>query len=525
MKRTTFILAYFVVTTSLFSQNNGNGPMAVSVIRNENAAYLYKINTENWGDNAFSIAYNNNEQFTGQNFGTPDSLFLDGGVAVAWAANGDYFMDDSFVIQYRVYPSAGTAPDSWNILSLSFLAGQQGSDYKYDTNGRKIDILSLATDPGVYNFDVRLVRKHYWGAGSNWTNTYTTQTATFAVVDERPIANFEIFTVGLSNTSLTFNNTSSNADSYSWNFGDETFESTDVNPTHTFTSPGTYSIVLTATNEAGNRNVTKSVKIMEKSSASNLFVGGAMTDATKWAIASQGKTQPTFTWNSSDAPSGASSALKIVNQANDGFVLYQPVYLTTGKTYALDFLVKDLGNNVSNVWMQAFVSNALQPNDVTDITDSGIITENDNIGQLNTWNGNFPAGFNGSFAGSAQKGSNHSGDICKYVPLETGMYYLIFRIGTWGGNLNISISNLSLTEDAMTTSYPGTNSEIRIRTSSPEDKVSVTGAQNLVELYSLTGRKLMTKKAGAETVLNTASLSNGVYLLVIDSKYSYKLVR
>lgn len=523
MKKTTFIVIFIVITASLFSQNNGNGPIAVSIIKNGNAAYLYKINTENWGENPLSIAYNNNEQFTGQNFGTPESLLIDGGVAVAWAANGDYFMDDSFVIQYRIYLSGGTAPDTWNSVDISFLAAHEGNDYKYDTNGRSIDILSLATEPGVYKFDVRLVRKHYWGAGDNWTNTYEVQTATFTLADERPIADFEVFSVGLSNTALTFTNTSTNASSYSWNFGDETAASTDASPTHTFTSPGTYSVVLTATNEAGSRTATKSVKILQKSGTSNLIVGGSMNDETKWVIATQGKTQPTFTWNSSDAPTGASTALKFVNSSNDGFVLYQPVYLSVGKTYSFDMLVKDLGNNVSNVWMQAYVTNALQPNDITDITTLGILSENDNIGQLNSWNGNLPAGFNGSFAASAQKGSNHSAGVCKYTSLESGMYYLIFRIGTWGGNMNLSISNLSLTEDVSTSS--SLNSESGINTSFLKDKVIVTGAQNLVELYSLTGRKLMTQKADAETVLNTTSLSAGVYLLVIDNKYNYKFIR
>ena len=89
--------------------------------------------------------------------------------------------------------------------------------------------------------------------------------------------------------------------------------------------------------------------------------------------------------------------------------------------------------------------------------------------------------------------------------------------------MNLSISNLSLTEDVSTSS--SLNSESGINTSFLKDKVIVTGAQNLVELYSLTGRKLMTQKADAETVLNTTSLSAGVYLLVIDNKYNYKFIR
>jgi PKD repeat protein len=48
---------------------------------------------------------------------------------------------------------------------------------------------------------------------------------------------------------VTFINTSSNADAYSWDFGDDT-TSTEINPIHTYES-GTYTIVLEADNAAG----------------------------------------------------------------------------------------------------------------------------------------------------------------------------------------------------------------------------------------------------------------------------------
>lgn len=49
---------------------------------------------------------------------------------------------------------------------------------------------------------------------------------------------------------ITFNNTSTNATSYLWNFGDNT-TSVATNPSHTYTSPGTYTVTLIATNAAG----------------------------------------------------------------------------------------------------------------------------------------------------------------------------------------------------------------------------------------------------------------------------------
>jgi PKD repeat protein len=42
-----------------------------------------------------------------------------------------------------------------------------------------------------------------------------------------------------------------------WDFGDGTSTSTDGNPVHTYESPGTYGVTLTATNAAGSGTLTK----------------------------------------------------------------------------------------------------------------------------------------------------------------------------------------------------------------------------------------------------------------------------
>lgn len=57
-------------------------------------------------------------------------------------------------------------------------------------------------------------------------------------------------TINQASGAVTFINTSTNADNYSWSFGDNTDESSEINPTKVYAS-GTYTIVLTATNVAG----------------------------------------------------------------------------------------------------------------------------------------------------------------------------------------------------------------------------------------------------------------------------------
>lgn len=93
----------------------------------------------------------------------------------------------------------------------------------------------------------------YTAAGSYNVALITTDTAgcldTFQlaapIVVNNPLPSFTANTVSCLNAPLTFTNTSQNASSYLWDFGDGS-TSTDQDPTHTYTTAGTYTITLTA---------------------------------------------------------------------------------------------------------------------------------------------------------------------------------------------------------------------------------------------------------------------------------------
>ncbi len=68
------------------------------------------------------------------------------------------------------------------------------------------------------------------------------------------------FTTDREDFTLSFINTSNWADSYLWDFGDNT-TSTDPNPIHTYPSEGIYSVTLTATNECGSISYSQEVGI------------------------------------------------------------------------------------------------------------------------------------------------------------------------------------------------------------------------------------------------------------------------
>lgn len=73
-----------------------------------------------------------------------------------------------------------------------------------------------------------------------------------------------------------FENQSYAAESYLWNFGDGNY-STDMNPTHTYASPGNYAVTLTCTNSCQENEVTVNLNAMVTSVDEDL-------DAAEWSI-------------------------------------------------------------------------------------------------------------------------------------------------------------------------------------------------------------------------------------------------
>ncbi len=86
----------------------------------------------------------------------------------------------------------------------------------------------------------------------------TTETKTdYIVVQNIPVADF---TKSVNGLGVTFSNSSSGASSYLWNFGDG-FTSIQANPVHTYQTGGTYTVMLTATNDCGSATTTQTVSL------------------------------------------------------------------------------------------------------------------------------------------------------------------------------------------------------------------------------------------------------------------------
>jgi PKD repeat protein len=104
-------------------------------------------------------------------------------------------------------------------------------------------------------FDLMNVQFIYeWGA---WVFNY----ASYTTATEPDVVSFFVdFTFDVDDFTVTFENLSKDATSYSWDFGDGN-TSTEENPTHTYAAEGVYEVVLTGTGATGTKEATKNVTI------------------------------------------------------------------------------------------------------------------------------------------------------------------------------------------------------------------------------------------------------------------------
>ena len=130
-------------------------------------------------------------------------------------------------------------------LDATFTSSFEGADsYLWDfgdgTSGTGPLIIHTYSNPGIYNVTLTIVV-----CGIAEVETFQ------LVVEGNPVTLFDSEpAIGLMNTPIAFNNLSTNASTFNWQFSDGG-SSAATNPTYTFNSIGGYEICLTAYNNAG----------------------------------------------------------------------------------------------------------------------------------------------------------------------------------------------------------------------------------------------------------------------------------
>jgi PKD repeat protein len=218
----------------------------------DQTAVYYAGSAEDW--RAESVDLN---AFAGQKIivrfvavtGFGNSLYLDHiGVASFQPPMAEFMVADTVcrldTVVYQASPSSSDAAYAWNFgigANPNTAAGIGPHNVVYATIGNKT---------------ARLIVSNGFGA-----DTMT------QVVNVRPIATAN-FTVAQNLLTATFTNTSTNASSYLWDFGDG-MTSTVANPVHTYATPGTYNVTLSATNVCRTHEKTATVGVTSVDDLSN----------------------------------------------------------------------------------------------------------------------------------------------------------------------------------------------------------------------------------------------------------------
>ncbi len=149
-------------------------------------------------------------------------------------------------------PTSGCVPLTVNFTDLSTGTGIDGWSWTFGDGGN-----STAANPShTYNAAGTYTVSLTVSSSSQGCNDTQTKTG-YITVNPTPTANFVGSpTSGEAPLTVNFTNQSTNATSWSWNFGDGG-TSTSQNPGHTYADPGTYSVTLTATNACGSDVLTR----------------------------------------------------------------------------------------------------------------------------------------------------------------------------------------------------------------------------------------------------------------------------
>ena len=118
---------------------------------------------------------------------------------------------------------------SWNFGDGSPASNSQNTTHTYSSSG---------------NYTVTLTVTN--ASGCTMTSTQTVAVSAPPVISVSPSV-----TSGCGPLSVNFSNSTTGATGYTWNFGDGSPTSSSTSPTHVYTSNGTYTVTMTATNASG----------------------------------------------------------------------------------------------------------------------------------------------------------------------------------------------------------------------------------------------------------------------------------
>jgi PGF-pre-PGF domain-containing protein len=165
------------------------------------------------------------------------------------------------VADFTANPKKGFVPLTVEFTDLSKDATSISWDINGDGSSDNINksFVHVYDTPGIYN--VILTARNENGTDSKTVQIIAEEFKVYPVADFSASA-----TSGYAPLSVQFTDQSQYATSWNWNFGDGA-TSTDQNPVNIYSTAGTYTVSLTATNENGTASKMATVTVMESSSS------------------------------------------------------------------------------------------------------------------------------------------------------------------------------------------------------------------------------------------------------------------
>ena len=240
-------------TKALFSNITSIGPKvtASSVVNSKyNNALRLRRNTS-------CSAYNS------VFMGWPNGVFIEGDSAAKNANNDLLQIANTIVSGSTVALKKSTTNVTFDVAAWFNGAGKSDSVISENTGIMLTDpfaavpnclpltgspVLNRASFTNTRLTDAFFNSTSYIGAfgSDNWTATWTNFDPQNANYSELPMT--ASFSYATDSFKVRFTNSSLNAYTYDWNFGDNSANSTEENPVHTYASNGTYKVVLTTSN-------------------------------------------------------------------------------------------------------------------------------------------------------------------------------------------------------------------------------------------------------------------------------------
>lgn len=183
--------------------------------------------------------------------------------------------------------------------------------------------------------------------GEGGSNVIIAKTVTIVPPPPAPTPSFNYVLDEANPLTAIFQNTTTDGETYEWDFGDGSGSSTETNPSYTYDEAGTYQVTLTAAGPGGLNSVTRDVTVGVEGGGDpvNVLKGSEMNpeDADKWLVKNyRSANQFTIEFN---------GKLQLTMTANQppNTIIYQVVDLEPGK-YKMNAHLSATG--VVNGWVE-----------------------------------------------------------------------------------------------------------------------------------------------------------------------------